>query len=1039
VPRDERLGSEVRVRREGGNAPLRPPGEPEPPARVHRIEIGIRPDQPDPRGEKVARTIRDFLGIPVVRVRTRDVYKIEADLTAEEAARVAREFADPVLQRGAVGRLEGDSFHVAITVAWKPGVTDPVGKSARTAIEDLLGRRLGEGAAVYTSTLYLLEGASEEDAERIAWELLANGLVQDVRIETRALWESSPPDLSLPRLVAGANDAVEVIRLEDDEESLDRVSRERLLALSVEEMRAIRDHFRAAGADPRRRACGLGPNPTDVELEAIAQTWSEHCKHKIFNATIVYEEPGQPEQTIRSLFRTYIRGATETIVRRMREREGTPWLVSVFEDNAGVVAFDEAVHLVFKVETHNSPSALDPYGGAITGIVGVNRDAFGTGLGAELRANVWGYCFGSPFYEGPLPRGLLHPRRIRWGVHAGVVDGGNQSGVPYGRGWELFDGRFMGKPLVFCGTVGVLPVTVCGRPAHEKTARPGDRIVMVGGRIGADGIHGATFSSAPLEETSPPGAVQIGDPITQKRMFDFLLEARDEGLFRSITDNGAGGLSSSVGEMARGPGGARLDLARAPLKVPGLAPWQILLSESQERMTVAVPPDKLDSFLELARRREVEATDLGEFTDDGFFHVTFGDRTVGLLEMDFLHEGLPEMRLRARWEPPRFEEPPGSPPDDLNRVLLEMAGRLNLCSGEAMARKYDHEVKGLTVVKPFVGVAADVPAEATVFLARHGSRRGYVLSEGVNPFFSDLDPYAMAMAAVDEAVRRQLCAGARLDRIALLDNFCWPDPVDSPTNPDGPYKLGQLVRACRGLHDAAVAFATPLISGKDSMKNDALVGGVKVSVPPTLLVSALGQMDDVREAITLDLKTPGDVVFLLGITRDETGGSEYLRYLGERDGLAQPLGRPAPYVGRSVPRLDPSRVLLLYQAFHRAVRAGIVRSAATASRGGLAFALARSAMAGELGVELDLDRCPDLVSLRPDAALFSESCGRFVITVREAEADRFEAFFEGLPCRRVGHVTGEPRIRARLGGRSILDVDLFELKAAWKATLAHAD
>ncbi len=1005
---------------------------------VHRIEIGIRPGRRDPRGEKAARTVRSFLGIPIARVRTRDVYKIGADLADNEVRRIVAELADPVLQVGAVGRLEDGPFHVAVTVGYKPGVTDPVGKSAKVAVEDLLGRKLEEDAAVYTSTLYLLDGVTVEDAGRIAWGLLANPLIHEVRVQSRAGWESSPPDLSTPRVAEHDTPPVRVVSLGRDEDLLG-ISRERLLALSLDEIRAIRDHFLAAASHEHRRALALGPDPTDVELECLAQTWSEHCKHKIFNATISYEEPGRPAETVRSLFRTYIRGATEAIERDVRAREGASWLVSVFHDNAGVVAFDEACHLVYKVETHNSPSALDPYGGATTGIVGVNRDAFGTGLGADLRANVWGYCFASPFHAGPLPKGLLHPRRIRAGVHAGVVDGGNQSGVPYGRGWELFDGRYLGKPLVFCGTVGALPVTIAGRPGHEKKARPGDRIVMVGGRIGADGIHGATFSSAPLDESAPVQAVQIGDPITQKRMFDFLLEARDLGLYECITDNGAGGLSSSVGEMARGPGGAKLDLSRAPLKYAGLAPWEILLSESQERMTVAVPPETLEAFLDLARRREVEATDLGEFNDGGFFHVTYREETVALLSMEFLHEGVPEMCLRARWEPPRFEDPPEPKAADLGSVVVEMARGMNLCSGEAMARHYDHEVKGLTVVKPFVGVRADVPAEATVFLARHGSLRGYVLSEGVNPFLSDLDTYAMAVAVVDEAVRRQLCGGALLDRIAILDNFCWPDPVESESNPDGAYKLSQLVRACRGLHDMAVAYGTPLVSGKDSMKNDSVMGGIKISVPPTLLVSAMGQIPDVREAVTLDVKQAGDVVFVLGTTRDETGGSEYFRYLGELDGKAQPLGVPAPYVGSKVPRVNPAKTLPIYRALHAAVRQGLVRSAATPARGGLALALARSAMAGELGITLELDACPDLVALPPDVALFSESCGRFVVTTSEDDAVAFGKLFRGLACRRVGRVTEDPRLRVTLGKRQVLDLDILALKAAWKETLADVE
>jgi phosphoribosylformylglycinamidine synthase len=1026
---------------------------------ITRIEIGNRREFRDPRGEEVGSKIRRFLGLEAARVRTRDVYRIEADLRPGEAERVVREFADPVLHDGALGRLEDRAFDVAVTVAYKPGVTDPVGKSARVAIEDTLGRDLGGEAAVYTSTVYLFEGLGRGDAERVALELLANPLIHTIKVETREAWEGSPPDLSVPKVEGHLRPPVRRIDLSGSDEDLLRISREGLLALSLREMRAIRDQFVEAGGEPKRRALGLDGSPTDAELECLAQTWSEHCKHKIFNATITYHEPGRPPETIRSLFNTYIRGATTEIDAEVRDREGRSWLVSVFHDNAGVVAFDERVHLVYKVETHNSPSALDPYGGAITGIVGVNRDPFGTGLGADLLVNVWGYCFASPFHEGDLPRGLLHPRRVRDGVHWGVIDGGNQSGIPYGRGWEIFDARYLGKPLVYCGTVGSLPVTVAGRPGEKKAARPGDLIVMTGGRIGADGIHGATFSSAALDESSPVQAVQIGDPITQKRMFDFLLEAREEGLYEAITDNGAGGLSSSVGEMARDPGGARLDLSRAPLKYAGLAPWEILVSEAQERMTLAVPPGKIGRFLELARRREVEATVLGEFTDTGSFHVTYGEETVACLSMAFLHGGDPDLELTARWSPPSFEEPGASArPAELNPVLLDMLGRLNLCSGEAVARHYDHEVKGLTVVKPYVGVSADVPAEATVFLARHpgdaggpastgassfGERarpaspwRGFVLSEGVNPFYSDIDTHAMAMAVVDEALRRQLCAGARLDRIALLDNFCWPDPVQSDRTPDGAYKLAQLVRACRGLYEAARAYGTPLVSGKDSMKNESTMGGVKICVPPTLLVSALGRIDDVRDAVTLDPKRPGDAVFLLGSTADETGGSEYFRYLGEREAAARPLGAPQPYVGIKVPRVDPERNLALYCALASVMREGIVRSAATPAKGGLALALARCVMAGELGLDLNLDVCPDLAALAPDVALFSESCGRFVVTTSEAEADDLERRLGELPCRRIGRVTAETRLRVRLRGATAVDLDLSDMKAAFKGTLA---
>jgi phosphoribosylformylglycinamidine synthase len=987
-----------------------------------RIEIGTRPGFADSRGLSVARKIREHLGIQVGSVRTRDVYLIEPALPEADARRVAEEFAGPVVRRGAVGRLEDGPFDVAVAVGYKPGVTDPVGKSARVAIEDLLGRSLGDQAAVYTSRLYLLGGASRGDAERIARGLLANEVIERVSVRTRAEWEAAPPDLEVPRVAEHPPRPVETVRLEGlDDAALLRLSKERLLALTVEEMRAIRDFARGAASDPRRAAAGLGPDPTDVELECLAQTWSEHCKHKIMNATISHREPGRDPEEIRSIFARFIKGTTAEVDRAIRAREGKSWLVSVFHDNAGVIAATERHHLVYKVETHNSPSALDPYGGAITGIVGVNRDPFGTGLGADLLSNVWGYCFGPSDLEGELPPGLLHPRRIREGVHHGVVDGGNQSGIPYGRGWETFDARFLGKPLVFCGTVGRMPVEVAGHPAHEKRARPGDRIVMVGGRIGKDGIHGATFSSAELTEESPVQAVQIGDPITQKMMFDFLLEARAQGLYSAITDNGAGGLSSSVGEMARQPGGARLELSRAPLKYQGLAPWEILVSEAQERMTVAVPPGQVEEFLALARRREVEATDLGEFTADGFFDVRHGDRTVALLPLEFLHEGDPEMRLVAEWSPPPrrpLSPRPVPSAEDGTALARSFLARPNLRSNELLARTYDHEVKGLTVVKPWVGAHRDVPSDASVFLVSHGGgHAGYALAEGVFPTYSDHDAHAMAQAGVDLAVRRVIAAGARPDRIAALDNYCWPDPLEGPSNPDARHKLAQLVRASMGLAEICLAYGVPLVSGKDSMKNDAVVGGRRISIPPTLLASAIALLDDVRRAFTLEAREPGTVLLLAGETRDELGGSEWAAHRGEPAGEV-PRCRPADYWPR-------------YQAVAAAIRDGLVEAAHAVGRGGLLPALFRMARAAALGLRVDLDLAPQEGGPGWEALLFGESCGRMLLACRPGAAPELLRRI-GPSAARIGIFDGSGRLLVDAGRRPVVNAPVAELAAAWK-------
>ncbi len=945
---------------------------------VYRLEIETRPGLPDALADETLQRVRSQLGAAapsLQQIRTRRLYLIEAaEELGDAAAQIRDALVDPVVERGALGTLPVTGEPWVVTVGFRPGVTDSVGKSVRRAARDVLSASAGlEQAAparileVYTATMFLMWGVTRAAASRITSELLYNPLIEQVTIE-RAPHEASTSTPRAGQARAAATARVPLRSLDDA--GLRELSRDGMLALNLEEMKAIRDHF--AGRDR---------DPTDAELECLAQTWSEHCKHKIFASPIDYTDPnGRTWRIRRGLFREYIRGLTEALadLREVQEVDpkGAPFLVSVFHDNAGVVRFTDADHLVYKVETHNSPSALDPYGGAMTGIVGVNRDSLGTGIGAELLTNVWGYCFGPPDHDQPLPKGLMHPRRIREGVHAGVIDGGNQSGIPYSRGWELFDARYAGKPLVYCGTVAVMPVSSAGRPNHEKRISVGDAIVMLGGRIGKDGIHGATFSSAQLDEDSPVQAVQIGDPITQKMMADMLAEARERGLMSGITDNGAGGLSSSVGELATLTGGARIDLAKAPLKYPGLAPWEILISEAQERMTVAVAPAQLSDFLELARRREVEATVLGEFTSSGRLEVVHGEEQVVDLELEFLHDGVPLPVLEARWEPPprtpssleTIEE--WTHDDDVATALLDLLARPSVRSNAAFARRYDHEVKGLSVIKPLVGVHGDVPSAATVMRARHGRDEGVVLAEGVHPFYSDIDTHAMATAVVDEGVRRVLCAGARLDRLSALDNFCWPDPIVSERTPDGRHKLAQLVRCCEGLREACEVYGAPLISGKDSMKNDAMLGGVKISIPPTLLVSVMGQMQDVRKAIGIAPLRAGDDVYLLGATAFELGGSELARMRG--------------LVLDSVPRTDLIAAIARYRAFVGARDGGLIRSAHVVGRGGLAVTLSHMVMASELGLDLDVGGL--LAGELPLAgAMFSESTGRIVFTARPGD------------------------------------------------------
>jgi len=990
---------------------------------IHRIEIGFREGVRDAFGDKIRRRISGHLGLSVSRVETIDVFTVEGEISGAQAEEVARELlTDPITQRFSVNRPLACGFDWLVEVGFLPGVTDNVGRTARETIETYLQRPLGGDGGVYTSRQFLLWGdLSRSEVEGIATGLLANTLIQRFEIRSRPQWESGDIIAArVPKVTQQSEAIAQEIDLEVSDEALMDLSQRRVLVLDLREMRTIQSYLRDPEVLEARKRVGLGPKITDVELESLAQTWSEHCKHKIFNAVIHYTDEEGRTRVIHGLFDTYVKGAT----RKVREELGSAdWCLSVFTDNAGVIRFNRDWSLVFKVETHNTPSALEPYGGALTGIVGVNRDPFGTGKGAKLIFNTDVFCFAPPDYAEELPPRVLHPRRIFEGVREGVEHGGNKSGIPTVNGSIVFDRRYLGKPLVYCGTGGIMPATIHGEPGHRKEARPGDLIVMTGGRIGKDGIHGATFSSEELHEGSPVTAVQIGDPITQKKMTDFLLKARDEDLYDAITDNGAGGLSSSVGEMAKDTGGCELHLERAPLKYAGLAPWEILISEAQERMTLAVPPEKVGRFLELASRMGVEATVLGTFTDSGYFHVLYGGKTVAFLEMGFLHEGVPRMELEARWSPPRHREPDFDCPEDLTQELCSMLGRLNICSKETVVRQYDHEVQGGSVVKPMVGLHSDGPGDAAVLRPLLDSFEGIVVAHGICPRYSDIDTYAMMAAAIDEALRNYLSVGGSLECMGGLDNFCWPDPVQSDKTPDGRYKLAQLVRANEALYDVTTAYGIPCISGKDSMKNDYKIGDTKISIPPTVLFSLVGRIPDVRKAVTMEVKRPGDLLYVLGVTRPELGGSEYFARHG--------------FIGNRVPRVDPPAFLRTYRALSSAIAAGLVASCHDCSDGGIGVALAEKAFAGGLGLWAALGDLPREEVDRDDWLLFSESQGRLLVTVHPEHRETFERHMAGCPLGKIGQVVAEPLLTIRgVNGGTVVRAPIHELKEVWKRPLA---
>lgn len=990
---------------------------------IHRIEIALKAHLRDAYGEKIKKRIIRDLGFRVNSVKTVDVYTIDADIDEILVNEITEGlFVDPIVQEFTVNRAMARDFDWLIEVGYLPGVTDNVGKTARETVELFLDRPLGESHGIYTSKQYLIQGnLNREDIYGITRNLLANSLIERFDIRDRSSWDAGNrigPRVS--KVIDKTDPKISRNSLELSDEALVSLSQAGVLALDLKEMRAIKEYLRKEEVIAQRKQVGLDQSITDVEIEALAQTWSEHCKHKIFNGVIQYSDEKGKDLVIDGLFNTYIRGATEAIRKSLGKRD---WCLSVFKDNAGVIEFNDEWSLVFKVETHNTPSALEPYGGALTGIVGVNRDPVGTGKGAKLFFNVDTFCFASPFYNKPLPGPLLHPRRIFEGVREGVEHGGNKSGIPTVNGAIVFDDRYVGKPLVYCGTGGIMPRTISGKPSHIKAARPGDFIVMTGGRIGKDGIHGATFSSEELHESSPVTAVQIGDPITQKKMTDFLLRARDMDLYNTITDNGAGGLSSSVGEMARDCNGCELHLEKAPLKYQGLDPWEILISEAQERMTLAVSPEKISSFLSLAKKMDVEATILGNFTSSGKFHCLYEGKTVAYLAMDFLHEGVPRMEMTARWSPPTHEEPFFEEPKELSETLLNCLSRLNVCSKEVVIRQYDHEVQGGSVIKPLVGVDNDGPSDGAVLRPILDTYEGVVISNGICPKFSDIDTYHMMACAIDEAIRNNVAVGGRPDRIAGLDNFCWPDPIQSEKTLDGHYKLAQLVRANMALYDYTVAFGVPCISGKDSMKNDYMVGTLKISIPPTVLFSVIGKIDDCRKAVTMDVKRPGDLVYVLGTTFRELGGSEYFGHNG--------------WIGNDVPHVEAAGARTLYERLHEAITKGLVASVHDCSDGGLGVALAESAFAGDLGMEIDIRKVPAQDCRRNDFLLFSESQSRFVVTVNPEYRNLFEELLSGLPFGWVGAVMQKKRLRViGLDGKTVIECAIDKLKKAWKNPLS---
>ena len=942
----------------------------------------------DPRAEELLSDAHALGLTRVVRLEVNDLYFVEGGVSPVDRRRLAAELlSDPVAQTfewRSVDAPQKPGFSkkpgFCVETALRPGVTDPVAEQIVRCAK-VLGIAGVERAS--TGQRFMVHGRlTEADLHRLAKRLLANDVIQRYAIG------EIEPIFPHPAEASGQVETILIRELDPDE--LLTVSRARRAALDLNEMQAIQNYYRSEGRDP-----------TDVEFETIAQTWSEHCVHKTFKAKIaVSRQPsavsGLPVE-IDGLLKTYIRAATEAI--------DAAWVRSAFADNAGIIDFDDEHEVSFKVETHNHPSAIEPFGGANTGVGGVIRDILGVSARPIAATDV--LCFGPQDLDPDLlPEGVLHPRRIQSGVVAGVQDYGNKIGIPTVNGAILYDPGYTANPLVFCGCVGLAP-----KGKHVRDPQPGDRVIVLGGRTGRDGLRGATFSSMTMDAQTGEVAgasVQIGDPITEKGVIEVVTRARDLDLYHAITDCGAGGLSSAVGEMASRIG-ADVELKRVRLKYPGLAPWEIWLSEAQERMVLAVPESNVASLQTLCDTFDVELTDIGALTGTSRLVVRYDGWVVLDLANAFLHEGIPQRVLQAVSGQSSVASGQQSAVcgyvsrvthhTDFNDALLALLSHPNIASKADVIRIYDHEVQGGTVVKPLTGALNDGPSDACV-LKPIGTRgaRGIVLSNGINPELGNVDPYRMAFSAIDEAIRNAVAVGADPDRIALLDNFCWGDPLRPET-------LGALVEAACGCHDAALLYQTPFISGKDSLNNEYIgADGLRHAIPPTLLISAIGIIEDVNQAVTMDVKEAGGVVYLLGM-----------------------------HAPRNEWRMQEAPEM--YRALHRAMRAGLVRACHDLSEGGLAVAAAEMCIGGRLGMALTIDTDD------PHLALFGETDERLLVEVRPEDCAAFESCFSKLASqrvsepasRRIGVVTSGPRLSITTRTQGLISIPIRDLVAAWNS------
>ncbi len=945
----------------------------------YRIEVSTKSSLADPIGEGIVKEAveQNIAGIEAIRFIR--VFVIKATHLAKKKL---EEIAENILSDAVSDTFVcndhichfGDKKGTFVEIAYLPGVMDPVALTTSMLLKDV---GFNEIENVQTRNRYELVGRlTNRNIESLVKKLLMNNIIQLwLKDETHYEYTRKIPILEVRKINISSKTESELMEL----------SRKGLLSLNLQEMNTIQSYFLNENREP-----------TDVELETIAQTWSEHCIHKTFKGNVCYNG-----KITDNVLKTTIAKATKDVRKK--------YCVSVFSDNAGIVKFNKDFNITFKVETHNHPSALEPYGGAETGIGGVIRDTLGTGLGAKPIANTDVFCFAPiNLRTGTLPSGVLHPKRVFKGVVSGVRDYGNKMGIPTVNGTIIFDRTYLYNPVVYCGSLGIIPENL-----SFKAPDDGDIIVVFGGKTGKDGIHGVTFASIELNENSEmtsSGAVQIGNPITEKKLLDALLEARDAGLYSAITDCGGGGLSSAIGEMGKELG-VSVHLDRVPLKYTGLKYDEIWISESQERMVISVPKKNIRKLKNIFLKHDVDFAPIGKFEDTGKLKLFYKNKKVAELNMDFLHNKCPKSNKKATWKRKRFAEIRINGRTNIRKILLKLLSHPNIASKEVVIRQYDHEVQGMSALKPLVGKQNDGPSDGAVLKPLVDSNRGIVITAGINPYYGKIDPYWMAASSIEESLRNAVACGGNPQKAAILDNFSWGDV-------ENPKILGELMRASHGCYDTAVALKVPFISGKDSLNNVFQVKGKKKSIMGTLLISCVTICDNVNMVPSSDFKEPGNLIYIIGTTKKELGGSHFYKIMNR--------------IGNSVPQLNFKLSLKTLRNTYSAVKKGYVKSIHDCSEGGIGVAISEMMIAGRTGASINLKKIKREDSLTDPELLFSESNSRFIVEVREKDSRQFENTLHGIPFSCFGKVLKSNKFILFKADKKIDEVDINILKTRWK-------